>query len=330
MDTNQLAHLVASRWPAKAVRGAATNRMLEASGLTHKVLTAAVARRIIVRLHRGAYVQALQWQALKPWVRDDVALIAHALASRSSGVYSHSSAARLHGLRTWGCGAIVHLTHGQTPGHSTGRGGVALHQQALGAGNVVMARIGPVQVPMTSMAQTVLDCARLFSLEKAAIIGDHAVRNGLTVPELQELLGASDVKRGAARAKRALEFLDSDSESAGESRTRVFLSATRLPMPELQVKISTRHGQHRADFAWRECRLILEFDGWGKYFEYRPTAEAIALERQREKDLMELGWRFIRINWSDFNDSVALEARIRTALVGAGATFPAVRTAIFA
>lgn len=330
MDNNQLAHVVASRWPATAVRGVATNRMLEASGLTHKVLTAAVARRIIVRLHRGAYVQALEWQAMKPWVRDDIALIAHALASHSSGVYSHSSAARLHGLRTWGCGAAVHITHDRTPGHSSGRAGVALHQQLLDAGNVVMARIGPVQVPVTSMAQTVLDCARLFRFEQAVIIGDHAVRTGLAVPELQELLGASDVKRGAARAKRVLEFLDSDSESAGESRTRVFLAATKLPMPELQVKITTRHGLHRADFAWREYRLILEFDGWGKYFDYRPTAEAIAQERQREKDLMELGWRFIRINWSDFNDPAALDARIRTALARAGAKFPAVRTVVFA
>lgn len=330
MDNNQLAHVVASRWPAKAVRGVATSRMLEASGLTHKVLTAAVASRIIVRLYRGAYVQALEWQAMKPWLRDDVVLIAHALASRSSGVYSHSSAARLHGLRTWGCGTAVHITHERTPGHASRRAGVALHQQSLGAGHVVMAGVGPVQVPMTSMAQTVVDCARLFSLEQAVVVGDHAVRKGLIVSELQELLAASDVKRGAARAKRALEFLDPDSESAGESRTRVFLSATRLPMPELQVKITTRHGLHRADFAWREFRLILEFDGWGKYFDYRPTAEAIALERQREKDLMELGWRFIRINWSDLNDPVALEARIWTALARAGAKFPAVRTAMFA
>lgn len=330
MDNNQLEHHVASRWPAKTVRGVATNRMLDAAGLTHKVLTAAVARRIIVRLHRGAYIQALEWQAMKPWVRDEVALIAHVLASRSSGVYSHSSAARLHGLRTWGCGTTVHLTHGQTPGHTGGRARVAVHQQELDAGLVLMKRIGPVQVPVTSPAQTVLDCARLFSLEQAVIIGDHAVRTGLLVPDLQGLLAASEVKRGAARAKRVLDFLDPLSESAGESRTRVFLAATSLPMPELQLRFSTRHGVHRVDFAWREFRLILEFDGWGKYFDYRPTAEAIALERQREKDLMELGWRFIRIDWPDLNDPAALEARIRAALLRAGAKLPAVRTRIFA
>ncbi|POH72362.1 hypothetical protein [Arthrobacter glacialis] len=330
MDNNQLAHMVASRWPAKAVRGVATNRMLEAAGLTHKVLTAAVTRQLVVRLHRGAYVQGTEWWNLTPWARDDVALIAHVLASLSSGVYSHSSAARLHGLRTWGCGATVHVTHGQTPGHANGGARTSVHQQALDAGHVVMKRIGPVQVPVTSMAQTVLDCARLFRLEPAVIIGDHAVRKGLLIPDLQRLLEASEVKRGSARAKRTLDFLDPLSESAGESRTRVFLAATKLPMPELQVTITTRHGVHRADFAWREFRLILEFDGWGKYFDYRPTAEAIALERQREKDLMELGWSFIRISWSDLNDPAALEARIRAALLRAGATLPARRTTFFA
>lgn len=203
------------------------------------------------------------------------------------------------------------------------------HQQALAEDDIVMTRVGPVLVPVTSMAQTVLDCARLFHLERAVIIGDHAVRKGLLVPDLQRLLEASEVKRGSARAKRTLEFLDPLSESAGESRTRVFLAATKLPMPELQLTVITRHGVHRADFAWRQYRLILEFDGWGKYFNYRPTAEAIALERQREKDLMELGWSFIRINWSDLNDPVTLEARIRAALVRAGATLPSRRTALF-
>lgn len=330
METKRLQDLVASKWPSGCVRGVATSAMLAAAGISDRSITAATRQRLMVRLYRGAYMQASTWNNLKPWQRDEAVLLGHVLASNSRGVYSHSSAAGLHGLRTWGCGPDVHVTHGYSPGRSGHGVQVVTHWQSLAPECIVMKRIGPVQVPVTSMAQTVLDCARLFRLEQAVIIGDHAVRTGLTVPELQELLGASDVKRGAARAKRALEFLDSDSESAGESRTRVFLAATKLPMPELQVKITTRHGLHRADFAWREFRLILEFDGWGKYFDYRPTAEAIAQERQREKDLMELGWRFIRINWSDFNDPVALEARIRTALVRSGAKLPIVRTTLFA
>ncbi|ALE07760.1 hypothetical protein AL755_11260 [Arthrobacter sp. ERGS1:01] len=304
--------------------------MLAASGLTNKVLTAAIRNGIIVRLHRGAYIEAGPWAALPPWGRDDVTLIGHVLAAHSAGIYSHSSAARLLGFRTWGCGSTVHLTHAYPPGTSARAGAVALHQQMLDAGQVVMVRVGPLRVPVTSAAQTVLDCARLFDLERAVIIGDHAVRSGVSVGELGELLEASDVKRGAARARTLLDRLDPRSESAGESRTRVFLTAAGLPMPELQVEIPTRHGTHRVDFAWRRYRLILEFDGWGKYFDYRPTDVAIAEERQREKDLMELGWHFIRISWADLDDPVILEQRIHAALLRAGAALPLRRTALFA
>ena len=330
MNTNQLELQVASRWPAAAVRGVATSGMLAASGVTNKILTAATRDGVIVRLHRGAYIQAGQWAALSPWVRDDVTLIGHVMAAHSAGVYSHSSAARLLGFRTWGCGPTVHLTHPYPPGTSGRSLAVAMHRQGLDAGQVVMVRVGPLRVPVTAAAQTVLDCARLFDLERAVIIGDHAARNGVTMGELGELLDASGIKRGAARARTLLERLDPHSESAGESRTRVFLTATGLPLPELQLEIPTRHGTHRVDFAWRRYRLILEFDGWGKYFDYRPTDVAIAKERQREKDLMELGWRFIRITWADLDDPVALEQRVHDALLRAGVALPIRRTALFA
>lgn len=330
METKRLQDLVASRWPSGCVQGVATSAMLAVAGISDRAITAATRQRLIVRLYRGAYIQASMWNNLKPWQRDDAVLLGHVLASNSSGVYSHSSAARLHGLRTWGCGPDVHVTHGYSPGRSGHGAQVATHWQSYAPECVVLTRIGLVQVPVTSLAQTVLDCARLFRLEQAVIIGDHAVRKGLLVAELRRLLEASEVKRGSARAKQVFSFLDPHSESAGESRTRVFLAGTALPMPELQLTITTRHGVHRADFAWGEFRLILEFDGWGKYFDYRPTDEAIAMERQREKDLMELGWRFIRITWSDLNDPAGLEAQIRAALLRAGAKLPAVRSKIFA
>lgn len=329
METSKLAALVAGRWPAGNVDGVATTTMLAAAGITGKALTAALEVRLVIRLHKGAYVQTAVWNALKPWERESTVLTAHVLASHSQGVYSHSSAARLLGLATWACGSTIHLTHGFAPGVS-GRGRhVKVHQQSYTADQVTMLRRGPLRVPVTSLAQTVLDCGRLFTLEQSVVVGDSALRKGVDPEVLRGQLECSGIKRGTARARTMLEHLDPRSESAGESRTRIFLVVTRLPMPEPQVEIQTRHGLHRVDFAWREFRLVLEFDGWGKYFNYRPTAEAVAQERQREKDLMELGWRFIRIGWQDLNEPVALEARIRGALAAAGAPLPMRRTAVF-
>ena len=88
----------------------------------------------------------------------------------------------------------------------------------------------------------------------------------------------------------------------------------RLPMPEQQVRVRTRHGDHRLDFAWRELLVALEFDGRIKYFAYAPTNEVLFEERRREKALMEDGWQFVRIEWADLFREAELRRRIATAL----------------
>lgn len=329
METSKLQNMLTRHWPPQSVDGVAATGMLAAAGISGKVLTAAVERRVVIRLHKGAYMLWHDWNELKPWERENVLLTAHVIGSQSRGVYSHSSAARLLGLATWGCGPSVHVTHGFAPGVSGRNANVKVHQQSYAVDQTTMLRRGPLRVPVTNLIQTVLDCGRYFDLERAVVIGDSALRKGADPSELHRQLERSEIKRGTARARTMLAHLNSHSESAGESRTRIFLVASKLPMPELQVEIATRHGLHRVDFAWREYRLILEFDGWGKYFDYRPTDQAVARERQREKDLMECGWRFIRINWQDLNDPVDLEARIRTALTASGAQLPNARTVLF-
>nr|WP_323054825.1 hypothetical protein [Arthrobacter sp. MI7-26] len=43
--------------------------------------------------------------------------------------------------------------------------------------------------------------------------------------------------------------------------------AVELLVPELQVQVHSREGQHRLDLAWREAKVALEFDGEVKYFD---------------------------------------------------------------
>ena len=73
------------------------------------------------------------------------------------------------------------------------------------------------------------------------------------------------------------------------------------------------------DFAWRDIRLALEFDGRTKYFDYEPTSEVLLQERRREKALMEEGWTFIRIEWKDLFDEADLKKRILDAIIRAEA-----------
>lgn len=105
----------------------------------------------------------------------------------------------------------------------------------------------------------------------------------------------------------------------GETRTRLLLAGFGLPMPSLQVQLRTWLGLHRVDFAWEDIRLILEFDGSTKYFDYRPTAEVLVDERRRENALTEDHWSFIRIQWKDLELPDQLQARLLAAMESARA-----------
>jgi len=60
--------------------------------------------------------------------------------------------------------------------------------------------------------------------------------------------------------------------------------------------------------------VALEFDGKTKYFDYKPTAEALFQERQREKALTENGWTFVRVTWADLFREHEFKSRILAAL----------------
>lgn len=63
-----------------------------------------------------------------------------------------------------------------------------------------------------------------------------------------------------------------------------------------------------------EKRVVLEFDGKAKYFDYRPTDEAVLLERQRESALVEAGWAVIRLEWKDLFNAAYVKAKVLAAL----------------
>ncbi|WP_205787492.1 hypothetical protein, partial [Specibacter cremeus] len=246
-------------------------------------------------------------------------LKAHIVSADGAPVYSHSSAARINGLEVWGCGSKVHVTNPFTTNGRSNSAEVIAHTQPLAAEDVLVVEFAGRFITVTSIEQTVLDCARLFGVPRAVVTGDHALHLGVDVDSMRRMLTESPVRRGSARARVLLDALDARSESAGESRTRWLMTSMRLPMPDLQVEIPTPLGLFRADFAWREFMLILEFDGDKKYLGTQPTAEVLLAERKRENALVELGWQFLRIEWKDLADPARLEARIRAALVRAGA-----------
>lgn len=73
-------------------------------------------------------------------------------------------------------------------------------------------------------------------------------------------------RRGIRNLRMALTNADPRYESAGETLTRELISHLSLPMPGSQVEVNSRAGRFQLDFAWKEKKVALEFDGKGQVF----------------------------------------------------------------
>jgi very-short-patch-repair endonuclease len=268
----------------------------------------------LVRLRYGCYVRASLWEKQSPTVRGLQLIHAHAhgtlTTTTGNFVYSHTSAARLHGLFLWKADYLVHVLLRVRP--SGGRLGKDVRGHTRPYTDADVTTLGRLRV--TTLERTVVDCAMMLRYRQALILVDHALRLGAD-PHLMHATASNLAGRSGVRnLRRALANADIRSESAGETLTRELLVRLRLPMPEAQVEVQSRVGRHRLDFAWREKKVALEFDGRVKYFDYKPTAEVLFQERRREKALTEDGWLFVRVEWSDLFREHEFKNRILAAL----------------
>lgn len=254
------------------------------------------------------------WLSLHPWERDRLRIEAHRLATGGRSVYSHVSAARLWGCSTWDSDERVHLTVPYSVSRASHGPDVMPHSLPLSDDDVADVRLSSGHVARaTTLERTVSDCARTSDLERAAIIGDHALRLGASIEGIRAAAERTGSLRGSRRLEDLLGVLDSRSESPGETRTRLALMAAGLPVPELQHEIPTAAGLFRADFAWPDVMVILEFDGEAKYFDYRPTPAVLLAERRRENALIEEGWTLVRARWAELAVPGAIPARVLAA-----------------
>ncbi len=191
-----------------------------------------------------------------------------------------------------------------------------MHSARLAADEITV--VDDIQV--TTPARTVVDMARSVDFEQAVVIGDSALRKGLTTAdELRRHLGRAPHRPGSRKAAKVIEFLDGRSESVAESRCRVAFRRAGLPDPEPQAQVCTDDGAcvGRVDFLFAELGVIVEFDGKVKYqseLRGRRTAEQVVIaEKIREDQLRALGWLVVRLTWADLEDPVELVRRIRAA-----------------
>jgi very-short-patch-repair endonuclease len=287
---------------------------LHARGLNSRAIRQLVNQGSLVRLRYGCYIRGSVWEKQSAAVRSVQLIHAHAhgtlITSTGNFVYSHTSAARLHRLFLWNVDDLIHILLRVRP--SRGRLGrdVRGHTRPYTDSEVTM--LGRLKV--MTLERTVVDCGTMLQYRQALILVDHALRLGASLDLMNAMANNLSGSAGIRSLRLALANADILAESAGETLTRELLTRLKLPLPEAQVEVPSRLGWHRFDFAWREKKVALEFDGRTKYFDYAPTAEVLYQERRREKALTEDGWLFVRIEWKDLFREHEFKNRILTAL----------------
>ena len=212
-------------------------------------------------LRRGLYVDATAVATLKlPSLE-----IAAALGAMHPGaVASHWSAAHLFGIKTLASPSLNWVTRAPTSRNGRHLLPSVIERAASLPSHHVTCVSG---LPSTSPARTVVDLARMCSLDAGVVSADSALHLGLTTCE--ELIAvATECKTwpGGPRALRAVSLADALAESPLESVSRMAFLRMGLPKPELQVQICDSAGViGRLDFHWRGQRTAGEADGRGKY-----------------------------------------------------------------
>lgn len=260
------------------------------------------------RLSRDRYVERVHWPPDEPpWDRAKrMHLLTMRMAAERLGdvVVSHQSAAVLHGLPIWGLDLTkVHFSRSR--GRIRSDHTISVHRSTLDPDEIT--EVDGIRV--TTVERAITETACRTSYEVGVVLGDAALRDGLTTPG--QLIATADRHRrwrGSPTAAAAARFADGLSESVGESRLRVLMSDHQLPTPKLQVEIRDDDGLliGRVDFLLTGV-LIVEFDGALKYGD---TADAVLAEKRREDRLRERGYRMIRVSWPDLDRPEATAARL--------------------
>ena len=229
--------------------GVFTSREALAAGYVVDDIKAALRSGRWVRLRKGVYTTRECLAAADERERHLLDCVAALLSLDPGPVLSHASAARLHGLVVpREVGHDVRVTDVEQ--WRRGRG-YRVARAALPPGDVVPW----LTFGATSVARTIVDCAREWSQLQAVVAMDAALQKRLVCrADLAEAVHSARHRAGASDAARALGLSDGRAESPLETEGRLALLAAGLPAPELQVELHDARGFVARVDAWYEER----------------------------------------------------------------------------
>lgn len=227
------------------------------------------------------------------------------------------SAALLLGLPIARCDLATVEIATAGSGHGRTRTGVRVSEYAAKGGacrDVDVPLVGGT-VRVVDPATAIVGMAAINSAPSALVAADFAVAQGMcTVEDIAASLKAHAGSTGIDRARAWLVDIDPRHESAGETLTAVILRQGSWEFePQLWVRAGGR--RFRLDFALREYKVAIEFDGEGKYTGPEVMVDQLARQAALEAE----GWVFVRLGWADLDDPSTLLRRIAEAVAVAEA-----------
>jgi very-short-patch-repair endonuclease len=275
--------------------------MAREAGMSDKQLR----HRDVVRLSRDTYLP-------RSIARDLPARVAAVLLTAPPGaVVSHLTAAALWGIAVplQPAEGPVHLTVG-TGSAVRARQDRSIHRRTTSDVEVTRTRGFPVTTP----ERTWRDLAMVLTPPALLAVTDQLLLHGCTVLQLRTQLARHPSGRGSARARAVLPVADPRAESPMESVLRWLLHAAGLPRPVLQHDVRDPSGRFlgRADLAWPDRMVLVEFDG-----DVHRQRDVFVKDLRRQNQLIAAGWTVLRFTSADvLGRPEEVVAEIRRALRG--------------
>jgi hypothetical protein len=174
------------------------------------------------------------------------------------------------------------------------------------------------QIPVTSVARTVIDLAALLERDRlVALLDDVLARRLVPLPYLRSRLDALGCRgrKGAGALAGLLgerTALKCQPQSGFEWLLFRTLAAAGLPAPEPQYPVRLPGGRTAyLDFAYPLARLALEADS----YLHHSSLTDWSLDRARNSDLVALGWRILAVTYPELEQAPeVIAARVGRAL----------------
>jgi hypothetical protein len=267
--------------------------------VTQRDLTRDVSAGLLIRLRRGAYVEAAAWAQLTAQQRHILRIQSVVALAAQPVIVCGMSAAALWGMpvkESWPDYVTV-LEHRQ----GGGRSDPGIKRSSAGVSTARTVTIRGVRV--TDLARTTLDIARVQPFTDAIGSVDWALTprnpNAITAHELASELRRLNPRVGGAHLQRLINFASPLSGSFYESAARAAMHLLGFAPPELQVVFTDAQGEMIPDFFWRTVRVAGEFDGKVKFTRHEYTkgnpSEVAWAEKKREDRLRNLKLGVVRI-----------------------------------